>query len=143
MTVLDTLNFVAFNPLQNNNPIAVRRHKLIAKIDEKIQLAKKQDYTPTQHKWVIDDEGKQTKVEVAKRVKRWWTASVDGKINLVVRYGSKPLKFAKGKNAIGLASEAEVADTLRKLREAAELGELDALIEVQSQFGKRVTQKNK
>jgi len=22
MTVLDTLNFVAFNPLQNNNPIA-------------------------------------------------------------------------------------------------------------------------
>ena len=29
MTVLDTLNFVAFNPLQNNNPIAVRRHKQI------------------------------------------------------------------------------------------------------------------
>jgi hypothetical protein len=28
MTVLDTLNFVAFNPLQNNNPIAVRRRKL-------------------------------------------------------------------------------------------------------------------
>ena len=38
--------------------------------------------------------------EVAKRVKRWWTASVDGKINLVVRYGSKPLEFSKGKNAI-------------------------------------------
>ena len=34
MTVLDTLNFVAFNPLQYNNPIAVRRRKLIAKIDE-------------------------------------------------------------------------------------------------------------
>jgi hypothetical protein len=25
MTVLDTLNFVAFNPPANNNPIAVRR----------------------------------------------------------------------------------------------------------------------
>ena len=87
--------------------------------------------------------GKQTKVEVAKRVKRWWTASVDGKINLVVRYGSKPLEFAKGKNAIELASEAEVADTLRKLREAAELGELDALIEQQAQFGRRLTLKNK
>ena len=36
MTVLDTLNFVAFNPLQNNNPIAVRRRKLIAKFDEQI-----------------------------------------------------------------------------------------------------------
>ena len=140
MTVLDTLNFVAFNPLQNNNLIAARRRKLMAKIDEKIQLATNKDYTPTQHKWVTDDEGKQIKVEVAKR---WWTASVDGKINLVVRYGSKPLEFAKGKNAIELASEAEVADTLRKVREAAELGELDALIEQQAQFGSRLTQKNK
>ena len=143
MTVLDTLNFVAFNPLQNNNPIAVRRRKLITKIDEQIQLAVNKDYTPTQHKWVTDGEGKQTKVEVAKRVKRWWTASVDGKINLVVRYGSKPLEFAKGKNAIELASEGELADTLRKVRDAVELGELDALIEQQSQFGRRLTSKSK
>ena len=143
MTVLDTLNFIAFNPLQNNNPIAVRRRKLIAKLDEQIQLSTNKDYTPTQHKWVTDDEGKQTKVEVTKRVKRWWMTSVDGKINLIVRYGSKPLEFAKGKNAIELTSEAEVADTLRKVREASELGELDALIERQAQFGRRVTQKNK
>ena len=80
---------------------------------------------------------------MAKRVKRWWTASVDGKINLVVRYGSKPLEFAKGKNAIELATEAEVADVLTKVCEAAENGELDALIERQAQFGRRVTQKNK
>ena len=103
MTVLDTLNFVAFNPLQNNSTIADRRRKLTAKIDEQMQLASDEDYTPTQHKWVTDDEGKQIKVEVAKRVKRWWTASVDGKINLVVRYGSNPLEFSKGKNVIELA----------------------------------------
>ena len=143
MTVLDTLNFVAFKPLANNNPIAISRRKLIAKIDEQLQLASDKDYTPTQHKWITDADGNQKKVEVAKRVKRWWTASVDGKINLVVRYGSKPLEFAKGKNAIELASEGEVADTLRKVRDAAELGELDALIEKQAQFGRRVTQKNK
>jgi len=80
---------------------------------------------------------------VAKRVKRWWTASEDGKKNLVVRYGSRPLEFAKGKNAIELGSEAEVGDVLAKVRETAELGELDALIEKQAQFGTRVTQKNK
>jgi hypothetical protein len=57
MTVLDTLNFVVFNPLSNNNPTAVRRRKLMAKIDEKIQLAINKDYTPTQHKWVTDVEG--------------------------------------------------------------------------------------
>ena len=60
-----------------------------------------------------------------------------------MRYGSKPLEFAKGKNAIELASEAEIADVLAKVREAAELGELDALIEKQAQFGRRVTQKHK
>ena len=59
-----------------------------------------------------------------------------------MRYGSKPLEFAKGKNAIELANEAELADVLAKVREAAELGELDALLEKQAQFGRRVTQKN-
>ena len=68
MTVLDTLNFVAFNLLQNNNPIAVRRRKLIAKIDEQIQLAANKDYTPTQHKWVTDKHGNQRKVEVADKL---------------------------------------------------------------------------
>ena len=60
-----------------------------------------------------------------------------------MRYGSKPLEFAGGKNAIELGSEAEVADVLAKVREAAELGELDAVIEKQAQFGRRATQKNK
>ena len=112
------------------------------KYTEQIQLASNKDYTPTQYKWVADADGNQKKVEVAKRVKRWWTASVDGKINLAVRYGSKPLEFAKGKNAIELASEAEVADVLRKVKEAAELGELDTLIEQQAQFGRPMAQKN-
>ena len=65
------------------------------------------------------------------------------RLTLLCAMASKPLEFAKGKNAIELASEGEVADTLRKVREAAELGELDALIEKQAQFGRRVTQKNK
>ena len=43
MTLFDTLNFVAFNPLATNNPIAVRRCKFMAKIDEQIQLATNKD----------------------------------------------------------------------------------------------------
>ena len=70
MTVVDTLNFVAFNPLQINNPIAVRCRKLITKIDKQIQLVASKEYTPTQNKWVTDEPGNQRKVEVAKRVKR-------------------------------------------------------------------------
>jgi len=143
MAILKTLNFVAYNPLTNNNPIAMRRRKLVAKIDEQLALASDANYSPTKTKWVKDAEGVEQKVEVPKRVKRWWAVSTDGKVNLVVRYGSKPLEFAKGKNAIELSSEADVEKTLAKLKEAVEIGELDALIEQQVQFGRRVTQKNK
>ena len=106
-------------------------------------LATNTDFTPTQHKWVTDEDGNQKRIEVPKRVKRWWSASEDGKINLVVRYGSKRLEFAKGKNAIELENEEVVADTLRKIRKAAKVGELDDLIAQQAQFGRRLTQKNK
>ena len=51
-------------------------------------------------------------------------------------YGSKPLEFAKGKNAIELSKEAELAEGIRKVREATELGELEVLIEPQAQFGR-------
>ena len=60
-----------------------------------------------------------------------------------MRYGSKPLEFAKGKNAIELATEAEVADVLAKVRDAVELGELDAVIEQQARFGRRGAAKSK
>ena len=60
MTVLDTFNFFAFYSLANNNPIAVRRRKLMTKIDEQIQLVTNKCYTSTQHKLITDDEGKQT-----------------------------------------------------------------------------------
>jgi len=143
MSMLSTLNLVAFTPVASSNPLITRREKLLSKIDEQIEIASNPNYTPTQHKWVTDAEGNQRKVEVAKRVKRWWAASMDGKVNLVIRYGTKPLEFAKGKNAIALDTEAEIADTLRKVRDAVEAGELDAQIEVQAQFGRRVTQKNK
>ena len=36
-----------------------------------------------------------------------------------------------------------MTDTLRKVREAVELGELDALLEQQAQFGRRLSLKNK
>ena len=57
--------------LVKNNSIALRRHKLIAKIYEQIQLAVNKDYTPKQHKWFTDEDGNQLKFEVSKSVKCW------------------------------------------------------------------------
>ena len=67
---------------------------------------------------------------------------MDKKINLVVRYGSKPLEFAKRKFANELESKTDIIDVLREVREVVNLGELDVMIEEQAQFGRRLTQKN-
>ena len=137
MTVLDKLNFVAFKPSLNENSIELKRFKLCTKIEEQLQLAQNPTYSPTQQKWITNADGVKQLVEVPKRVKRWWAKSVDGKINLVIRYGSKPIEFSKGKNAILLDSEEEVSGVLTMVRDAVVSGELDALIEQQAQFGRQ------
>lgn len=131
MTVLNSLKFVSYSPANNNTVEATRRRKLVAKIDEQLALAANADYQPTKIKRVKDAEGNVEKVEVAKRVKRWWSATADGKVNLTVRYGSKPIEFAKGKNAIELDSEEQVAATLLKVKDSVNAGEFDALIAAQ------------
>ncbi len=76
--------------------------------------------------------GERNTVEAGKRVKeRYWTNDT-GKINLSVRYGSKILELAKGKNAVEPASTDELLDVLARLKGAALAGELDAQIEVAS-----------
>ncbi len=137
MTVLNSLKLVPYAPANNNTAEATRRRKLVAKIDEQLALAANADYQPTKIKRVKDAEGNVEKVEVAKRIKRWWSATTDDKINLTVRYGSKPIEFAKGKNAIELDSEEQVAATLLKVKEAVQAGEFDKLIDASLATNKR------
>ena len=80
MSVLAKLNFISFIPIQNNNAMAVRCPKLIAKTDQQIQIIVTKDYKSKQHKWITNEHSNQRKVEVIKRVKDWWTASLDGNI---------------------------------------------------------------
>ena len=121
----------------------MHRCNLIAKIDEQILLTSNKDCAAAKQKWITDEKDNQNKVEVAKRVKRWWPSSIDVKISGVMRYVSKPLEFTKGKNAIEISGDAEANVMLRKMRDATELGELDALIEEQAQLGRRLTLKSK
>jgi hypothetical protein len=137
MKVLNSLKLVSFSPVNNNTVEATRRRKLVAKIDEQLALAANADYQPTKIKRVKDADGNVEKVEVAKRIKRWWGATADGKVNLTIRYGSKPIEFAKGKNAIELASEEQVTATLLKVKEAVQAGEFDELIDASLATNKR------
>ncbi len=132
MTFITKLKLVASKRERNLSPILVRRNKLAAKIEEQLQLATAQKegrlYVPKRIKTVTNELGERVAVETTKRVKEWFWTTPANKINLSVRYGSKTLELAKGKNAIELSSGEELLSTLSMLKEAVIAGELDDAI---------------
>ena len=137
MSSLNTLKVVELVKETNSNPALNRRKKLAKKIDEQIRVATDATYQPTVVKWIKTDEGDK-KVEQPKRLKRWWHTNSEGKTILTIRYGSKSLELQKGKCAIELASEDDIASTLELVKSAVLNGELDAQIESQTAFGRKI-----
>ena len=132
MSFITKLKLVTSKRERNLSPIVVRRNKLAAKIEEQLQLANAQKegrlYAPKRIKTVINDSGERVAVETTKRVKEWFWTTPANKINLSVRYGSKTLELAKGKNAIELSTGEELLATLSMLKDAVIAGELDEAI---------------
>ena len=132
MTFIAKLKLVASKRERNLSPIVLRRNKLASKIEEQLQLATAQKegrlYAPKRIKTVTNDAGERVAIETTKRVKEWFWTTPANKINLSVRYGSKTLELAKGKNAIELGTGDELLATLSLLKEAVIAGELDDAI---------------
>jgi len=145
MSALTGLKMVIAKRVAVQSPAMHRRTKLCSKLDEQMELAKAQSegrlYAPKKFKTVTDAaSGERRSLETAKRIKQWWW-NAGGKVNLSVRYGAKVIELAKGKNAIELASVADLLPTLTLIKQAVEAGELDTQIEavsnkLRSGFGK-------
>lgn len=129
MAGLKDFTFLAYERVNNKDPITKRRRKLLDKLAEQMRLVEDPNYQPVGYKWVAGEGGVRQRVQTRKRVKRWWSRDRRGNVVLTVRYGSRPLEFAKGKQAIKLASEADVLPALQAIVAAVEAGELDAAIE--------------
>ncbi len=140
MSVIASLKLVEFKPQNAQGRIFVRRRKLVDKIDQQISLSSDPAYAPTKIVTVTDSEGNQHRREVAKRIKRWWIVNADDTVQLTVRYGSKPIELAKGKNAIECASASEVSTVLTKVKEAVLKGELDAALNSVTVVGRKAKQ---
>ena len=138
MQLLKSLKLVHYEQPTHHNPRLHRLHKLLTKLDEQLQFARNSEYQPTKTQFVPDAEGNMQQLQRAKRVRRWWATKANGTVQLTIRYGSKPLELAKGKNAVKIASESELVGTLEQIRAAVEQGELDELIEAQAAWRNRV-----
>ena len=133
MSALAKLKLINSKRSRTVSPIIHRRNKLIAKISEQIELATAQKegrlYSPKKLKSVTNTEtGERRTIETTKRVKEWFWTSDNAKINLSVRYGSKVIELAKGKNAVEVANTDELINTLSLIKEAVTAGELDEAI---------------
>jgi hypothetical protein len=137
MNALNGLKLVASKKNRTLSPVAHRRSKIVKKIHEQIELCEAQKagqiYAPKCLRTVTNKHtGERVTVEAVKRVKEWFWINDAGKINLSVRYGSKVLELAKGKNAVELGSGEELIAALHSLKAAALAGELDLQIEAAS-----------
>jgi hypothetical protein len=132
MSALNSLKFVVAKRPTSLPPIVTKRNKLIANLAEQEAIAKAGidgvAYSATKSKKVVDAEGNTKVLEVSKRVRRWTYTGVDGKLYLTVRYGSKLMEFAKGKQAIEVGDAAGLLKTLAVLKTAVGAGELDVQI---------------
>ncbi len=133
MSILTTLKLVSSQKSRGMPAIVQRRQKLINKLHEQILLAKAQHdgqtYAPLVLKTIKNrDTGERKTLEMPKRIREWWFVNESGKLNLVLKYGSKQIEFTKGKNAIELANQDELITVLETLKKAVEYGELDSQI---------------
>lgn len=135
MSTLSTLKLTAQQKTTHIAPVQVRRNKLALRLWEQEQLALAHStgsqYSPIKLRTVTDaDTGARKQIETHKRVKPWWFTADNGKLSLSVKYGVATLELAKGKFAVEVAADKELATTLSALRGAVLAGELDAAIDV-------------
>lgn len=137
MSALAGLKLVSAKRPQNLAPVVQRRNKLSNQLFEQIALAKSyaegSTYAPTRIRSVTNkDTGERKTVEAVKRVKAWWFTAESGRICLQVRYGTKVLELAKGKNSIEVGTGIELVSVLETVKKCVEAGELDVQIEAAS-----------
>jgi hypothetical protein len=137
MSAFAGLKLVAAKRPQAATPIVQRRNKLSNQLFQQIELARclseGKTYAPMRLRNIRDKlTGERRTVEAVKRVRQWWFVSDTGKVCLQVRYGTRVLELAKGKNSIEVGTAAELLTVLAAVKSAVEAGDLDAQIDAAS-----------
>ena len=137
MSTLASLKLVTAKRPQQASPIQLRRNKLSKHLWEQIQLATNlaegNTYAPKRLRTIKNEEtGERRTVEVPKRIKPWWFTADNNKVMLQIRYGSRILEIAKGKNSIQIDNGEQLISVLNTVKTCTENGELDTQIEAAS-----------
>lgn len=137
MSTLDALKLTTAKKPTHIPAVMIRRNKMASKVWEQIQLAKSQidgtTFVVKKYRSFTDREtGLRKQIEMPKRLREWWFKNEAGKVCVAIKYGTKVLELAKGKHSIEVANADELVRALELVKQAVEVGELDAQIELAS-----------
>ena len=143
MNALKSLNIVALPKHPTNDPAIKRRVKLLAQLEQQLELAKNPNFVVTTQKWLKREDGEKVRVEKRKRTKKWWFVDMMDNCFFTVRYGAKVVELEKGKAAIGVGDKAELVAVIEAVIAAVRAGELDAALGGIERVGEKVAQSAK
>ena len=131
MSSLSKLTIKAVSRQSKLSPIEARRNKLLAGIDEQMEVAdaamRGEQYAVTAPRWTKNEAGEKVRVQRQKVVRSWFFAQ-DGGFYVQCKYGAKAIALSKDGNAVFVKQIAEVKPTLEMLRSATKNGELDEAV---------------
>ncbi|MFD1510430.1 hypothetical protein [Lacimonas salitolerans] len=131
MTALAKLNFKSVTRSTARDPVAARREKLVAGLEEQ-QLVHAatmngEDYQVEKTKWISNEVGERVAVKTHRRVRPWFFEQ-DGGWYVQCRYGARVIAADGTNNAVFVKSLKDVGDVLAVFLAAAKAGELDTAI---------------
>ena len=129
MSILKSLKLTAASPVNPGSSQHGFRAKLLHYLEEQKALAEAEiagtTFTATKKVTRKNAEGEKIRVDAPRTVRKGWFTDASGKLFFQLRYGSKPLEFAKGMNAVAVENLAEMPGIIASIIEAINAGELD------------------
>ena len=133
MGTIKQLNLISARKPRSIPAVQQRRFKLSDKLWEQIQLAKSQvnrtTFTVNRRITLKDTAGNYRTVERPKRIRPWWFVAPDGTLCVSIYYGSKCLEIAQGRTAATAKNMTDLISVLEILKQEAEAGHFDQVIE--------------
>jgi hypothetical protein len=126
--IYESFEFVVREPEKYIIAMLRKRGAIVKDIDQQIQIATNRAYRPVKYKWRSDFSGNIRQIAVPIRVKKWWTETLDGKVQISVYHKGKALEFKEGRNAIQVDSIKELKPSFELLQVAINLGDFDDLL---------------
>ena len=134
MSILKTLKTSKKTRVFSGNPLQSKRYKLLRGLEQQQQVAKAVmaggEYTATRLVTQPNADGMLERVEVPKRVRKWFWSDADGIWHMQVRYGARVLTLNnKNDTAIEFGDLGKLGDTIEAIKQAVNAGEFDNQLE--------------